>query len=72
MPVYKQRSPELCTHPSAYSTTLVSRTERGYRARCAQCGASGLVVESVVAARRALMRLGSEAQTLPAPARPKT
>ena len=60
MPVYKTRRSELCTHPSAYSTTLVTRTERGYRARCPQCGASGPVVESVVAARRALMRLGHE------------
>jgi len=64
VPVYEQRLPELCNHPSAYSTPLVSRTERGYRARCPQCGTTGPVRESVVAARRALMKMGSEeAQT---------
>ena len=67
MPVYEKRPPELCTHPSAYSTTLVSRTQRGYRARCPQCGTTGLVRESVVAARRALMKMGSDAQTSPRP-----
>ena len=60
--MYQSRAQERCHHPSAYFTNLVTRTERGYRARCPQCGASGPVRLSVEEARRALVALGRETQ----------
>ncbi len=58
--MYQSRAQERCYHPSAYFTNLVTRTERGYRARCPQCGASGPVRQSQEAARRALADSGRE------------
>jgi hypothetical protein len=60
--MYQSRPPERCDHRGAYFTNLVTRTERGYRARCPQCGASGPVRPSTKAARRALVTSGREAQ----------
>src|SRR4051794_38721847 len=60
--MYQSRRPEHCDHRSAYFTDLVSRTERGYQARCPQCGASGPVRLSPEAARRALVDLGDAAR----------
>jgi len=58
----QSRAQERCDHRSAYFTNLVTRTERGYRARCPQCGASGPVRLSTEAARRALADSGREAR----------
>jgi len=60
--VYRSLPPERCDHRSAYFTDLLTRTERGYLARCPQCGASGPVRPSMEAARRALEDLGRQAQ----------
>jgi hypothetical protein len=59
---YQRRPSERCNHGSAYFTNLVTRTERGYLARCPQCGASGPVRPSMEAARRALADLEREAR----------
>ena len=58
MPVYEHRLPEQCEHPGAFGTPLVTRTERGYRARCPLCGMTGPVLESLAEARRALADIG--------------
>ncbi len=60
--MYRSRPPERCDHRSAYFTDLVTRTERGYRARCPQYGASGPVRPSMEAARQALEDLGRQAR----------